>query len=704
MSDQSTEKVFFEIGVGEDPKAINALEKLAARIEQMQAKMLAGVKDLEQAAKAAEVAAGKAAAAGAAVGGRSGRAPRSAPTTTLPTFGGSNRNTGLPTVPSSLPSDATTPIPSAAPPSSTPSRAPARGRGTSSLPVPFATVPSGGAPGPTAPPPVAPPPNPFAGLNPSSSKSKSSGRKSKMPAPFSTLPVPGQSPTSAPSATVPSSASGDAGSAGIGPDAVERMDKFAKSTEKAFKGVMDLGRGMALLGLVSEENSQKFMQSLVMIEGVVSTLKGGADLAQGLSGLMRGGAGRAAGAAAAASAASGAASAVGGGGFMTATVGGVGVGVAGAAAAFIAAIGSVSLVAVELKEIFSGTANEVGSVTDTIATWEVGLVSSLGELTGWFDLVGNAATKEAEAKANLFKIEQERLDAIKGAELDAARQIEFGQAANNERFARFSAMTGAGPDSSLQAETAIYADALLRFEQSQKAIAEMAAAGAEGTKEYADQIQRAEAYSAKIQQSSESVYQLEKAAAKEKIDGAQKSIDLANKELDSRMKMLEALQEQRMTAAERFAALDDLQKGEAISALRQAQTQGATSLSDAQRSLLRSVGGDEANRFAREADIAEARAAGFDTTFGVGFDKQTARLEREKAQFQAVIQEQNQIIINVQDRTDSVVRNIVQEYGKIIEASNKEVVRLASEELARKQQLANQKFNDDRRAIKQANS
>lgn len=651
MSDQSTEKVFFEIGVGEDPKATSALTALAAQIEKAQQQMLSGVQAIEKAARDAEAAVGRAGSAAAKAGS-------SRPSMSLPT--GTATMTNVPTM--SRPPVSRMPAPFATVPamSSVPSMGPASGRGTSSMPAPFATVPAGAF---SAPPSSAP---------------------------------------AGPSASVPSSPAAvpkAAATGGVGPDSIERLDKFAKSSEKAFKGVLDLGRGMALLGLVSEENSQKFLQSLVAIEGVVSTIKGGADLAEGLTGMMRGGAGRAAGAAAASTAAS----AAGGGGFMSATVGGVGVGIAGTAAAAAAALASVSLVAVELKEIFSGTANEVGSVTDTIATWEVGLVSSLGELTGWFDLVGNAATKEAEAKANLFKIEQERLDAIKGAELDAARQIEFGQAANNERFARFSAMTGVGPDTALQAETAIYADSVNKFQQSQKAIAELAAAGAEGTQDYADQLKRAEEYSAKIERSSESVYQLEKASAKEKIDGAQKSIDLAAKELDSRMKMLDALQEQRMTAAERFAALDDLQKSEAISALRQAQTQGATSLSDAQRSLLRSVGGDEANRFAREADIAEARAAGFDTSFGVGFDQQAARLESEKAKFQAVIQEQNQIVINVQDRTDSVVRNIVQEYGKVIEASNKEIVQRVGQQLQATKMQLNQDAQDRARQTKKLN-
>lgn len=659
MSDQSTEKVFFEIGVGEDPKATSALTALAAQIEKAQQQMLAGVQAIERAAKNAESAVSRAGSAAAKTG--SSRPSMSVPGGYSPSFPATVPMGSVPVM-TNVPS---TRVPPLSVPAGVPSGAPASGRGTSSMPAPFATVP----PNVFAPPPGAAPPVP----------------------PSNVPPSPAAVPPSVP-----------ASSAGVGPDVVERMDKFAKSADKAFKGVVDLGRGMALLGLVSEDNSQKFLQSLVMIEGVVSTLKGGADLAEGLTGMMRGGAGRAAGAAAAASAASGAASAVGSGGFMTATVGGVGVGVAGAAAAFIAAIGSVSLVAVELKEIFSGTANEVGSVTDTIATWEVGLVSSLGELTGWFDLVGNAATKEAEAKANLFKIEQERLDAIKGAELDAARQIEFGQAANDEKYLRFASQTGGGTDSPLQAEISIYAAALGDYQQSQKTLAELAAAGAEGTKEYADQVARAAEYSAKIERTQESVVQLEKAAAKEKIDGAQKSIDLANKELDSRMKMLETLQEQRMTAAERFAALDDLQKSEAISALRQAQTQGATSLSDAQRSLLRSVGGDEANRFAREADIAEARAAGFDTSFGVGFDQQTARLEKEKAQFQAVIQEQNQIVINVEDRTRQVVENVVKEYAKVIQDSNREIERRVKENAQKQVQQINQNFTDQQRALKQA--
>ena len=101
--------------------------------------------------------------------------------------------------------------------------------------------------------------------------------------------------------------------------------------------------------------------------------------------------------------------------------------------------------------------------------------------------------------------------------------------------------------------------------------------------------------------------------------------------------------------------------------------------------------------------VAEARAAGFDTTFGVGFDRQTARLESEKAKFQAVIQEQNQIIINVQDRTDSVVRNIVQEYGKVIEASNKEIVQRVGQQLQATKMQLNQDAQDRARQTKKLN-
>ena len=652
MSNESTEKVFFEIGVGEDPKAISSLESLAKRIEQMQGQMLAGVRQVEQAAKAAEVAVGRAgAAASKTASASSGRPSMSFPVGTA-TMG---------SVPSmSRPPVSRMPAPFATVPamSNVPSMGPASGRGTSSMPAPFATVPS----------------NAFS--------------------------LPPSSAPAGPSASVPPSPAAvpqGAAMGGVGPDSIERLDKFAKSSEKAFKGVLDLGRGMALLGLVSEENSQKFLQSLVAIEGVVSTIKGGADLAEGLSGLMRGGAGRAAGAAASTAAA-------GGSGFMSTAVGGVAVGAAGTAAAAAAAIASVTLVAVEVKEILSGTANEVGSVTDTIASWEVSMVSWMGEMTGWFDLVGNAAVKEAEAKRDLLKIEQERIDAIKGAELEAKRGSEFAQSANNEKYLRFASNVGVGTDSPLQAEAAIYADALGRYEQSQKRIAEMAAAGAEGSANYADQVARAAEYAAKIESTQQNIVQLERQSSKEKVDAAQKSIDMARQELDSRMKMLDALNEQRMTAAERFAALDDLQKGEAVSALRQAQTQGATSLTDQQRSLLRSVGGDEATKFAREADIAEASKYGFDTSFGVGFDRQAARLEGEKAKFQAVIQEQNQIIINVEDRTQQVVESIVKEYAKVIQDSNREIAQRVQDQLNIEKQRLNQEAQNRARQSKEYRS
>jgi uncharacterized protein YmfQ (DUF2313 family) len=107
---------------------------------------------------------------------------------------------------------------------------------------------------------------------------------------------------------------------------------------------------------------------------------------------------------------------------------------AGLAAAFTAAAGGVAFAGTSAYQMakemqtagFMGGA-AIGSYTDTIASAEVRTLSWIGTTTGAFDLIGDAATREAERRTSLFDEEAARrrahMDQIEAIELNAARKV-----------------------------------------------------------------------------------------------------------------------------------------------------------------------------------------------------------------------------------------------------------------------------------------
>lgn len=93
----------------------------------------------------------------------------------------------------------------------------------------------------------------------------------------------------------------------------------------------------------------------------------------------------------------GGAAAAAGGGFLSTSIAGVATGVLGSIAAAGAALAAVSLVAVELSETFRGTAGEVGSITDTIASGEASFAAGALRMTGLFESLDSPATKLAQS-------------------------------------------------------------------------------------------------------------------------------------------------------------------------------------------------------------------------------------------------------------------------------------------------------------------
>ncbi len=188
----------------------------------------------------------------------------------------------------------------------------------------------------------------------------------------------------------------------------EASERMNSNLVKGARSLIGMTKGFAELGLMSAESTEQLAKGMVAVQGAFDIFDGAADLLESVQGsrkarkmgrraaaevaetgaAMAGGAmaksvgGRLMGAGAATAAAGVGANAL-GVGAGAAGAGGAGATAVGATgllapvAAAGAALAALGLVAVELKETFSGTATKAGSVTDTIAQWEVGIAASL---------------------------------------------------------------------------------------------------------------------------------------------------------------------------------------------------------------------------------------------------------------------------------------------------------------------------------------
>lgn len=150
---------------------------------------------------------------------------------------------------------------------------------------------------------------------------------------------------------------------------------------------------------------------------------------------------------------------------------------------------------------------------------------------------------------------------------------------------------------------------------------------------------------------------LERQIAQDAREASVERQNAARDELRSVHERISATREGLASAAERFAALDPLQQSRAIAASRQARSAGATSLSDDQRKLLRSVGTREAVGAARTADLAEAQAAGFDTFFGGAERRDIARDSASARGLDVRVQTEQRVQANIQIDEERLVRS-----------------------------------------------
>lgn len=462
-------------------------------------------------------------------------------------------------------------------------------------------------------------------------------------------------------------------------------------------GVRGRGRGIAagVAGAVGTEALSSFgggglTQTIgsIGIDLLMQRLLGGGAVAAAGTGAATTAVGTGA-AAAGTGAAAGAGAAGAGAGAGAAGLAGL-AGGAVAAAALAGALGALTLVTVELVEVFSGTSNKVGSVTDTIATWEVSMVDWLGDMTGLFDIVkgseqaakADEALKKRKENEDIKKLQNESGSNQRAMDRRAEQSLADKQRENESGLRGVMGETGADRLSGLklqrqnlmrelagqqalsqlgandgtfagQQRSANSAEQLRRLQDQLRntdaQIAGVQSAGGSTTKEqlekerlglakelegvmssiagiekdaeanyaeYVQQLDRATALGQKMEENEKAVLAAIRMEKDERVKANQVAIDGANARLSAIQKERDAAQATLKSGAERFAAMNEGDKMEAIQAMQMADAGNANRLTDKQRSLLRSIGTQRATQAAEQADMAEAQKGGFFRTFG----------------------------------------------------------------------------------------
>ena len=509
---------------------------------------------------------------------------------------------------------------------------------------------------------------------------------------------------------------------------------------------------------------------------------------------------------AATSAASGAAAtAVGGAGQMS--IGGVAVGVLGTIAAVGAALASVSLVAVELKETLQGRATAEKSVTMTIAktqaSWAAWAIEQLGlqnKLAG-----GGGAGKDGSGVAGMIISLRGYISPLAAAIGDYARLAQGNvelekakkKAAQNAIMAELNdkkstgetvalvagRMAGLDRDSSVQrnnasfngsvsgvsmAESMTQTETATKLEAMQKIInqfqmgdnndfSEYTRAVTEATTLQADIINSISRQGTAVADSFNDKLQAERttqAAAYEAIEELTAikaaNIDVgeegdkrreeavrairtledgivASKEkqrslveeqsrvaLDTQSKIQDSLRSQialqetsmdRLTngyknAAQNFAKLGAIEKERAIKALEFARANGAGALKDEQKDALRSVGTEEAMRFANEGDAAEAKKFGFNRTFGSKEASERASIEQTQKTLRAQLSASYNVSAKLDLDSNAVVKSIVDTVNPLLESKYQEIQEGVQRQLATFKQTTQQAARDQLTALK----
>lgn len=156
-------------------------------------------------------------------------------------------------------------------------------------------------------------------------------------------------------------------------------------------------------------------------------------------------------------------------------------------------------------------------------------------------------------------------------------------------------------------------------------------------------------------------------------------------------------------AAQNFAKLGAIEKERAIAALEFARANGPGALKDEQKDALRSVGTEEAMRFANEGDAAEAKKFGFNQTFGSNEATERASIEQTQKTLKAQLSASYNVSAKLDFDSNAVVKSIVDTVNPLLESKYQEIQEGVQRQLATFKQTTQQAARDQLKAVKGQN-
>lgn len=365
--------------------------------------------------------------------------------------------------------------------------------------------------------------------------------------------------------------------------------------------------GGGIAGQIADTGVQTAIQQLLSraLGGAVGGVAGtaGAAGARAIGGAVGGGA-------------AGAAGGVVGGAGGAAVAGSAGLlATVGAAAA---ALGALALVGKELHEVFSGTANQVGSVTDTIASWEVRTADWFGDLTGLFDLVDSKGADKAEelAKKNAEKKIQEELTSKLGL-VDKAGDDQLADRTVANRARSRAALVSTGDVNAVPAAQMGAQDAAQMLGKELKIVSDYQKGITHDTELYVASLKRSDELTKAAVTSQEAIIAAVKqeSAERQKLNNDSISASQARmSQLEREKGIFQSNESKLESAAAKFARMSEAEQTKVLKA-KEAADRGET-LTRKQRASLDSLGLGAESEFTKKQDLADAHKAGFFNKFG----------------------------------------------------------------------------------------
>lgn len=483
--------------------------------------------------------------------------------------------------------------------------------------------------------------------------------------------------------------------------------QFVASSKQALEGVVQLGRGMMLVGISSERDLKKAVQAFAgfeagvnILKGVINTVEAGTkawlayraavQAANAATGLQAGLAAFRGAALARAAAPGGVVGDLGGNvvsGVAEAAAGGGAVAVAGTGAAKAAGTGIAGLVGAIVTSpafIFAGIAAGVEALGEAAYTGfgpKLGpagnLVMSIPGYRGLAEGLGPAifgsgddatiARQRGFLGDRNFRSTQEALDSRLGAIRNrgalaglenslAAAGFSGGQTGASGQLAGVQRQLGilGGADASLFSGTGLL-DRQINLRQQELQLVRQ-------------------------------IGQEEKSAAQERIRGLET-------QLQTQQRIAEQIRGQVLGAAERFGQLSGTEQQRTIEAQRRLQRGERIGQDDRQR--LRALGLDSVNAGVRSLDVADARRAGFDRFFGGPEGQRLRQAEAEERRLTVAIAREQAFVVQVEADTQQTAQAVAAEIARLMAKRDQDLAKQIRDELRRERDSTFDQRNRD---------